>query len=143
MIMVDNIVICKKLKQLASYYQELEQIATGQTFDNYRKQIVTKRAVERDIQLIVECATDINNMILKQLSKGPAKDYFNSFIDLADNQVIEMDFALKLAPSTGLRNILVHEYEKIDDQIVFKSITNVLTFYRQYLQVIAEYLGCK
>ena len=141
--MVDNIVICKKLKQLASYYQELEQIATGQTFDNYRKQIVTKRAVERDIQLIVECATDINNMILKQLSKGPAKDYFNSFIDLADNQVIEMDFALKLAPSTGLRNILVHEYEKIDDQIVFKSITNVLTFYRQYLQVIAEYLGCK
>ena len=120
--MVDNIVICKKLKQLASYYQELEQIATGQTFDNYRKQIVTKRAVERDIQLIVECATDINNMILKQLSKGPAKDYFNSFIDLADNQVIEMDFALKLAPSTGLRNILVHEYEKIDDQIHYQCL---------------------
>lgn len=140
--MVDNLVICKKLKQLASYYQELEQIAAGLTFDNYRKQIVTKRAIERDIQLIVECATDINNMILKQLSKGPAKDYFNSFIELADNQVIEMDFALKLAPSTGLRNILVHEYEKIDDRIVFKSITNVLTFYNKYLQVIAEYLGC-
>lgn len=140
--MVDNLVICKKLKQLASYYQELEQIAAGLTFDNYQKQIVTKRAIERDIQLIVECATDINNMILKQLSKGPAKDYFNSFIELADNQVIEMDFALKLAPSTGLRNILVHEYEKIDDRIVFKSITNVLTFYNKYLQVIAEYLGC-
>lgn len=140
--MVDNMVICKKLKQLASYYQELEQIAAGLTFENYQNQIVLKRAIERDIQLIVECATDINNMILKQLSKGPAKDYFNSFIDLADNQVIESDFALKLAPSTGLRNILVHEYEKIDDQIVFKSITNVLTFYRQYLQIIAKYLGC-
>lgn len=140
--MVDNMVICKKLKQLSSYYHELEQIATGLTFENYHNQIVFKRAIERDIQLIVECATDINNMILKQLSKGPAKDYFNSFIDLADNQVIEMEFALKLAPSTGLRNILVHEYEKIDDQIVFKSITNVLTFYRQYLQIIVKYLGC-
>lgn len=141
--MIDKMIICKKLKQLASYYQELEQIAAGLTFDNYQNQIITKRAIERDIQLIVECATDINNMILKQLSKGPAKDYFNSFIELAHNQVIEMDFALKLAPSTGLRNILVHEYEKIDDLIVFKSIANVLTFYRQYLQIIAEYLGCK
>lgn len=81
-------------------------------------------------------------MILKRLSKSPAKDYFNSFIDLAENQVIKMDFALKIAPSTGLRNILVHEYEKIDDQIVFISITNVLIFYRQYLQIIAAYLGC-
>lgn len=141
--MVDNMVICKKLKQLAFYYQELEQIAAGLTFDNYREQIIIKRAIERDIQLIVECATDINNMILKQLSKGPAKDYFNSFIELANNQVIEMDFALKLAPSTGLRNILVHEYEKIDDLIVFKSIANVLTFYRQYPQIIAAYLGCE
>jgi len=141
--MVDNMVICKKLKQLAFYYQELEQIAAGLTFDNYREQIIIKRAIERDIQLIVECATDINNMILKQLSKGPAKDYFNSFIELANNQVIEMDFALKLAPSTGLRKILVHEYEKIDDLIVFKSIANVLTFYRQYLQIIAAYLGCE
>ncbi len=140
--MVNNMVICIKLKQLASYYQELEQIASGLTFENYQNQIMIKRAIERDIQLIVECATDINNMILKQLSKGPAKDYFNSFIDLADNQVIETDFALKLAPSTGLRNILVHEYEKIDDRIVFKSITNVLIYYRQYLQIIAEYLGC-
>lgn len=141
--MVDNMVICKKLKQLAFYYQELEQIAAGLTFDNYREQIIIKRAIERDIQLIVECATDINNMILKQLSKGPAKDYFNSFIELANNQVIEMDFALKLAPSIGLRKILVHEYEKIDDLIVFKSIANVLTFYRQYPQIIAAYLGCE
>lgn len=82
-------------------------------------------------------------MILKNIGKGPSRDYFNSFLDLAENQVLEMNFALKIAPSTGLRNILVHEYEKIDDGIVFQSIANVLTYYLQYLNTISEYLGCK
>jgi len=55
----------------------------------------------------------------------------------------EMDFALKIAPSTGLRNILVHEYQKIDDGIVFKSINNVLSYYLEYIEKISAYLGCR
>ena len=141
--MVDSLVICKKVKQLAAYFQEFEEIAGKLTLETYQGHILTKRAVEREIQLIVECATDINNMILKKLGRGPAVDYFNSFLDLAELQVFEMEFALKIAPSTGLRNILVHEYQKIDDGIVFQSIANILNYYRQYLKKISEYLGCK
>jgi uncharacterized protein YutE (UPF0331/DUF86 family) len=140
--MVDSLMICRKVKQLAGYFREFEQTVAGLTMETYQNQILTKRAVEREIQLIVECATDINNMILKKIGKGPARDYFNSFLDLAENQVLEMDFALKIAPSTGLRNILIHEYEKIDDGIVFQSIANILTYYLQYLKTISEYLGC-
>ena len=94
------------------------------------------------MQLIVESATDINNMILKKQGESPSRDYYNSFIDLAENKVIDMDFALEIAPSTGLRNILVHEYQKIDDIIVFKSINNVLNQYLKYIETISRYLGC-
>jgi uncharacterized protein YutE (UPF0331/DUF86 family) len=141
--MVDNVAACKKLKVLLAYYHELKQMTDNLTLENYQSQTMLKRAVEREIQLIVECATDINNMILKKLSKGPAKDYFNSFLDLAENQVIEMEFALKIAPSTGLRNILVHEYQEIDDLIVYRSINSVLVYYLQYLDRISTYLECK
>lgn len=140
--MVDSLIICKKVNQLALYFREFEQMVDTLTLETYQNQVLTKRAVEREIQLIVECATDINNMILKKLKIGPARDYFNSFLDLAENQVLEMDFALKIAPSTGLRNILVHEYEKIDDGIVFQSIANILSYYRQYLKIISDYLDC-
>lgn len=51
--------------------------------------------------------------------------------------------ALEIAPSTGLQNILVHEYTKIDDSIVYNSITNVLAYYCQYLKKIATYLECE
>jgi uncharacterized protein YutE (UPF0331/DUF86 family) len=140
--MLDNVVICKKLGILIGYYKELQQLTDGLTIDTYLKNIMLKRAVEREMQLIVESATDINNMILKKQGESPSRDYYNSFIDLAENKVIDMDFALEIAPSTGLRNILVHEYQKIDDIIVFKSINNVLNQYLKYIETISRYLGC-
>ncbi len=140
--MPDKAVICAKLEVMLGYYQELRQVVEKITIDNYKKDILIKRTIEREIQLIVESATDINNMLLKKIDKGPAKDYFNSFIDLAENNIIEMDFALQIAPSTGLRNILVHEYNRIDDNIVFNSIENIIKYYKRYFEEISEYLGC-
>lgn len=140
---MDNVIICKKLGVLFGYYKELEQLTNDLTLDKYKENLLLKRAIEREIQLIVECATDINNMILKKLNKGPAKDYFNSFIDLAEEDIIDMDFALRIAPSTGLRNILVHEYQRIDDNIVYKSIWNVLDYYKLYFAKVYSYLDCR
>lgn len=141
--MPDNIVICRKLSTLLGYYKEFKQVTESLALDEYKNNILIKRAVEREIQLIVESATDVNNMILKKINKGPSKDYFNSFLDLAENNIIEMDFALKIAPSTRLRIILTHEYQKIDDEIVFNSIKNVLEYYLQYIEMIFSYLKCQ
>ena len=140
--MLDNIIVRKKLGTLAKYYMEFQELTVSLTIEEYMNKLYIRRAIEREIQLIVECATDINNMILKKLIMGPSKDYFNSFIDLAENGIITMDFALSIAPSTGLRNILVHEYQKIDDSIVFHSIQNVLNYYRHYIKAISDYLDC-
>ncbi|HHY29812.1 MAG TPA: DUF86 domain-containing protein [Syntrophaceticus sp.] len=43
------------------------------------------------------------------------------------------------APSTGERNIIVHEYEEIDDIIVYESISESLNLYWQYLESVFEY----
>lgn len=139
---MDNAAICAKLEVMLGYYQELRQVVKEITIDNYKENILVKRTIEREIQLIVESATDINNMVLKRINKGPAKDYFNSFIELAENNIIDMDFALQIAPSTGLRNILVHEYNKINDDIVFNSIVNIIKYYKRYFEEISKYLGC-
>ncbi len=81
-------------------------------------------------------------MILKKNKRGPSKDYFNSFVDLGETSVLDMDFVLRIAPSTGLRNILVHEYQEINNEIVFNSIKLVLDNYHEYIQKISEYLKC-
>lgn len=74
-----NVLICKKLKVLLKYYRELQKYTNGLTEKAYLDQPLVRRAIERQIQLIVECGTDVNNMILKKLNQSPATDYFNSF----------------------------------------------------------------
>ena len=65
-------------------------------------------------QLSVEVVIDINNYLIKELDIKPAEDIESSFKTLADASVLPKDFAAKIAPTVGLRNKIVHVYEKID-----------------------------
>jgi uncharacterized protein YutE (UPF0331/DUF86 family) len=129
------------LNKVQNYYDELKSLSSI-SLDEYLGNSIYRRAVERTLQLIVESATDINNMLLKMLGQNGAVDYYNSFINLAEQDIIPMDFALKIAPSTGLRNILVHEYEEIDDKVVYNSINPCLQYYLEYMDLINRYLKC-
>jgi len=139
--MSDKDRICAKLDKLYAYYGELKNFSTI-SLEEYKCNSVYKRAIERTMQLIVECATDINNMLLKMNGQKGSSDYFNSFIDIAELNILPIEFALQIAPSTGLRNILVHEYEEIDDEIVYHSISMCLTYYLKYIDLVNKYLDC-
>ncbi|KAB2952960.1 DUF86 domain-containing protein [Heliorestis acidaminivorans] len=141
MTLIEKEIIFEKLIILKGYCDELQTISEQLSEENYRKNIIYKRAVERIIQLIVEVATDINNMLLKAMKKGPTVGYFSSFIELGEAKVLPIEFATKIAPSTGLHNIIVHEYQKIDDHIVYRSIQDVLTYYKEYVRYIYQYIG--
>ncbi len=97
-----------KLLKLKEYIELLEKIKPA-SFEEYMADIKTKYTVERIVQLIVDIALDINNIVLAYLRKPPAPDYFNSFIDLGLYGVLDNVFTVSIAPSTGLRNRLVHE----------------------------------
>ena len=140
--MSDHDRICAKLDKLQTYYTELKSLSSI-SLDEYMNNSIYRRAIERTIQLIVECATDINNMLLKMHGNKGAVDYFNSFIDIAGQNIIPIEFALKIAPSTGLRNILVHEYEEINDEVVYNSINTCLQYYLEYMNLINQYLNVK
>lgn len=131
--------IKEKLRILIEYYDELEEYSNI-TLEEYLDSKRDRRAIERILQLVVEVATDINNMILKSLGSTVATDYYNSFIDLSEEEIISAEFAIKIAPSTGLRNILVHEYEEIDDKVVYSSIDDALKYYKEYIKIIGLYL---
>lgn len=141
--MANNDLICAKLDNLVEYLQELQEYTHDLTLEAYRSDRRTRRAVERTIQLIVECATDINNMLIKSLGGKTPSDYFNSFIELAELAVIPMRLALDIGPSTGLRNVLVHEYVKVDDARVYRSIEKIFMYYPKFIELIDAYLGCQ
>jgi uncharacterized protein YutE (UPF0331/DUF86 family) len=61
-------------------------------------------------------------------------------MDLADCGVLPPEFAAQIAPSTGLRNRLVHEYEEVDNKIVYSSIDKTIDMYGRYITEIKKVL---
>ena len=129
----------RKLNKMIKYIGQLEEV-NKYTLEDYLDNFFIKRTTERLVQLVVEVATDINAHIVVDEGYSPPDDYYNSFLRLSEIGVISQSFAKELAPSAGLRNRLVHEYEEIDDKIVFKSIKKAIENYSKYIKIIEEYL---
>jgi uncharacterized protein YutE (UPF0331/DUF86 family) len=138
-VVLDKIAIEQKLTALAEYLDELEQISQY-SYQEYKANFQIKRTVERLIQLVVECATDINGLLITGLSEVPPRDYFSSFIVLGDLGVLPTGFAETLAPTTAIRNRLVHEYETVDERLVYAGVKPILEEFTQYAELVSKYL---
>ncbi|NLM98342.1 MAG: DUF86 domain-containing protein [Halanaerobiaceae bacterium] len=140
--MVNIELVRRKLNKIIEYLEELKGIE-DYSFQDYLDNYFIKRTTERLIQLIVEIATDINGHIIVDNGYLPPKTYYESFLILSELGVISREFAKEIAPSTGLRNRLIHEYEEIDDEIVYKSVSSALRLYKEYIKKVEKYLGSK
>ncbi len=111
-----------KTSEIEQFLSELDSIAPA-TFDEYRSSIEKRAACERYLEKIIEAATDLAFLVIKQKRLKIPEDDIDAFNILLDNNIISMDLSKKLKTAKGMRNIIAHQYGKIDDRIVFESIT--------------------
>lgn len=102
-------------------------------------------AVERILERIVLRAIDVNEHLIASLATGEEKrttrlTYRETFERLADYGVYSREFAAKITPSAGLRNILVHEYNDLDHAILHASISRSLEDYGEYVRAVQGFL---
>ncbi|GAB7389245.1 DUF86 domain-containing protein [Bacillaceae bacterium] len=140
--MADSQVVHRKLTKMSEYLRELNELIALPPQEFFRH-FYYMRSAERLLQLLVDVAVDINNHILVDEGYPAGKDYYSSFFDLIKLGVYNETFACQIAPSAGLRNILVHEYEEIDEEIVRQSMTKAASLYREYMGFILKYLENK
>lgn len=139
---LDKNLIKEKLKNILNYLEELKPILT-KSYKEYIKDYTNYRTIERNIQLIVDTAVDINNHIILANDREPPIDYYDSFVKMENLEIISSELARKLASSAGLRNKLVHEYEKIDDHLLYLEAKKNLKNYFEYIKLVMEYLKKK
>jgi uncharacterized protein with HEPN domain len=88
--------ILQSINEIDSYFDNKPKI-----FDDYVSDIKTKRAIERDLEIIGEAV----NRILKK-----------------DNK-IKIDNAEKIV---GTRNRIIHGYDKVSDDLIWSIVINHL-----------------
>jgi uncharacterized protein YutE (UPF0331/DUF86 family) len=134
-----NEIIINKLIKMEKYISELEKFKP-KTFKKYQKDQLKRYAIERLIQLIIDLALDINNILIKKSDRYPAQDYYSSFLELIELEILSEEFAKDIAPSTGIRNRLVHEYEEVDNKVVYQNLDKLIKYYLSYIKHINQNL---
>ncbi|MBM4128697.1 MAG: DUF86 domain-containing protein, partial [Nitrospira sp.] len=56
-------------------------------------------------------------------------------------KIISADLAERLAPSAGLRNRLVHEYDLLEDSMVLEAVRMAEELYSKYVKEIEDYIS--
>ena len=115
--MVDRDRILAKLDQLEEYLQELRQILP-ESFKEHHK-MKKKQACERILQIAIEATIDICHMFVRGLRLGLPFEEDDVFEKLSQVGIISSEMVATLKRMKGLRNILVHEYGRVDDRIVY------------------------
>lgn len=137
--MIDKDFIKSKIFFIKSYYEELEHILSFSDTE-IKKDIVKLRAIERIIQLIVDEIIDINTHFIRYGSLKIPESFQSSFLVLAENNILPESFAKKIAPVVGLRNRLVHRYEKIDLDLLLSLVRKNKEDFTEYLKYIFQFI---
>lgn len=136
--MLDRDRILSKLDELDSYLTELEDIMP-KDYEEYVNSIEKKRSCERLLHILIECVIDVCTLIVKDLRLGLPSSEEDLFEKLEKKGIISKEMKEKLRLMRGFRNILVHRYAEVDDELVFENLKNIGDF-REFKEQIISFL---
>jgi uncharacterized protein YutE (UPF0331/DUF86 family) len=96
--------------------------------------------VERNLEVAAQCCIDISHRIIALEQALKPRDYYEAILRLGELGVLPADFARRLAPIAGFRNILVHEYLQVDWDEVFDHLQH-LDDLERFATLVAQWLA--
>lgn len=142
--MVDQAVIERILVQLEEYLRDLDEIKSKYKLIDYKDNKIIRRYTERTLQIAVEACLDLASHIISYTGFREPVDNKDCFQVLLENGIISPDLAASLKRMAQFRNVVVHNYIRINPEIVFsivqKNKSDIVAFAKN---VEAKYLSRK
>lgn len=138
--MVDKRLIGRKIAQVDDYLNQIKEFSTI-SLRSYKKDWKTQRIVERTLQILIEVCIDIANHIISDQGMRVPVGYADTFQVLMENRVISKKLFETMEKMAKFRNVVVHQYEKIDPAIVISILHRNLGDFEKYKKAILGYLS--
>jgi len=139
----EKALIREKLTRLAEYVEELSPYVK-QTYSRYAGRKGDQRIVERLAQIIVETTIDTNDLLIADAGDTPAHHARASFQQVRDLGILPAALAERFIDRyVRLRNLIVHEYDRLDRQTVFHSSQRLIKDAKEYVPAVMRYLSSK
>jgi uncharacterized protein YutE (UPF0331/DUF86 family) len=134
----DRMRIFSKLDEMMGYVGELQGMLPER--DEYLQDLISRRACEKTIEVAIESLVDVSAMIVSAEKLGLPTSEEGIFDILVLNKTIPKECGEKLKDLKGFRNVLVHRYAHVADDIVHYNLINHLDDFYEFKSVIESYL---
>ena len=124
-VMIDKVLIEKKLRRIEEFQRELKSVNINNLSD-FKKDIIVKRFIERDIELSIEQMVNVCKHLISALDLKEPETYDDCFDILSGEDMIPLKFVDIFKSMVRFRNILIHAYHAIfiDNPRIYHGIFN-------------------
>jgi len=137
--LVKRDVITARLEKLRGYLQTLKSVQRND-LATFKKDPFIHGAAERYLHLTIECLLDIGNHLIADRGYRKPESYAEIFQILAEEEVIPAKLFRELDGMAAFRNVLVHDYLKLDLDKVYQVIRERLKYFEELAGLYAGLL---
>lgn len=99
-----------------------------------------RRAIERYLQLAIEASLDISDQIINEEGLRKPKEYRENILILGEQGILPKSFSARFSFAAGFRNILVHDYVRLDKEKVYEHFKKDAADIEKFAKFILLYL---
>ncbi|HIE41094.1 MAG TPA: DUF86 domain-containing protein [Candidatus Aenigmarchaeota archaeon] len=87
------------------------------------------------IQVAIGAGMDIVAMLVKDIGKEIKDDYSN-IETLVKEEILDKELGKKMIELNGLRNVIVHKYNKIEEEIIKEKKEMIVSILEQFVEKV-------
>jgi len=137
--MVDRPLIFRKLDSLSLYVRQLAEFR-GVSLEEYKRDWKMQRIVERTLQMAVETCVDIADHIISDEGLRAPASVTDAFTVLREAGIFSETLHGALVKMAKFRNVVVHQYDEVDADIVLAILTKHLGTFDAFREEVLPYL---
>lgn len=138
--MVDKDLILAKAGSAKKHIKRI-QSKSNTDMDTFLSDIDRQESILFNIQMAIQNCIDIAAHIVSDENLGAPGSTNEMFYMLEDNGYIGRELTEKMVRAIGFRNLIVHEYVKLELKQVFKIAGDDIRDLNEYLKMILKKLG--
>ena len=135
--MVDEMRVHRLLRQASDVVEFLDAEAAVDGATRAHRRWID--SVKYNFVVAIECCVDVGQHLCAVQGWGPPSTNADTFRLLGDHGVLPGDLAERMARASGFRNVLVHEYVDVRDDLVLANLGRTADI-RQFVSAIADWL---
>ena len=138
--MVDTDLILAKAGSVRSHLNRVFEKRNIEEHD-FLRDVDRQESILFNVQMAIQNCIDIAAHIISEQGLGVPGSTTEMFYVLEKNSYLDGDMTRKMAKAIGFRNLIVHEYGKLELEQVYHIAHNDINDLNDYLRAIFEKLG--